>query len=103
MNPLSERLHRLVEDILDFGRMEAAAREYRLQKLDPATLVSMIDALPIGGNTASDLGMKWGVALLDPAMAPVVDSLIADGEADAMLAQHPLPYEDGDVLKVVVL
>jgi signal transduction histidine kinase len=35
----SERLHRLVESILDFRRMEVGAREYRLEGLDAVTLV----------------------------------------------------------------
>jgi signal transduction histidine kinase len=35
----SERLHRLVEGLLDFGRMEAGAREYRFETLDPVALV----------------------------------------------------------------
>jgi signal transduction histidine kinase len=35
----TERLHRLVENLLDFGRMEASAHEYRLEPLDAAALV----------------------------------------------------------------
>ena len=35
----SERLHRLVESLLDFGRMEAGAREYRFELLEPSALV----------------------------------------------------------------
>ncbi len=35
----TERLHRLVENLLDFGRMEASAHEYRLEPLDVAALV----------------------------------------------------------------
>jgi signal transduction histidine kinase len=35
----SERLHRLVESLLDFGRMEAGAREYRFELLAPTALV----------------------------------------------------------------
>jgi len=35
----SERLHRLVESILDFRRMEVGAREYRLEGFNAATLV----------------------------------------------------------------
>ncbi len=35
----SERLHRLVEDLLDFGRMEAGAQEYRLRPLEAGALV----------------------------------------------------------------
>jgi signal transduction histidine kinase len=36
----SERLHRLVEGLLDFGRMEAGACEYRFESVDPAGLVN---------------------------------------------------------------
>ena len=35
----SERLHRLVEGLLDFGRMEAGAREYRFELVDPREIV----------------------------------------------------------------
>ena len=35
----SDRLHRLVESLLDFGRMEAGAREYRFEQVEPAALV----------------------------------------------------------------
>lgn len=38
----TERLHRLVESLLDFGRMEAGAKPYRLQSLDPASLVTRV-------------------------------------------------------------
>lgn len=36
----SERLHKLVEGLLDFGRMEAGALEFRPRPLDAGTLVS---------------------------------------------------------------
>ena len=35
----SERLHRLVENILDFRRMEVGAREYQLEPVDATTLI----------------------------------------------------------------
>jgi signal transduction histidine kinase len=38
----SERLHRLVENLLDFGRMEAGAREYRFEEIDAADLVRRV-------------------------------------------------------------
>ena len=38
----SERLHRLVENLLDFGRMEAGAREYRFETIDPSALVRRV-------------------------------------------------------------
>ena len=40
----SERLHRLVEDLLDFGRMEAGRREYRFEKTDASALARRVVA-----------------------------------------------------------
>ncbi len=40
----TERLHRLVESLLNFGRMEAGAVQYRLEPLDPAVLVEDVVA-----------------------------------------------------------
>jgi signal transduction histidine kinase len=38
----SERLHRLVESILDFRRMEVGAHEYRLERLDTVALIRAV-------------------------------------------------------------
>lgn len=38
----TERLHRLVEGLLDFGRMAAGQREYRLEAIDPVELVESV-------------------------------------------------------------
>ncbi|MEX2111258.1 MAG: ATP-binding protein, partial [Gemmatimonadaceae bacterium] len=37
-----DRLHRLVENLLDFGRMEAGAREFRFEPVDAAALVTEV-------------------------------------------------------------
>ena len=67
------------------------------------TLSASINAMPIGGNTASDLGMKWGVALLDPSARPIVKSLITDKMVAAKLDGHPFDYTHPEALKVLVL
>ncbi len=38
----TERLQRLVESLLEFGRMEAGARQYRFESMDPAALVHRV-------------------------------------------------------------
>jgi len=38
----TRRLSRLVESLLDFGRMEAGARPYRLEPIDAAELVENV-------------------------------------------------------------
>jgi len=40
----SQRLHRLVESLLNFGRMEAGAQQYRFEPVDPAALVTGVVA-----------------------------------------------------------
>ncbi len=74
-------------------------------------LHDQIDNLQTGGWTAVDVGMNWGVALLDPAANPAVVDLVAAGTVNPDFAQRPAPYVDGDpgtllddeTIKVVVL
>jgi signal transduction histidine kinase len=40
----AQRLHRLVEDLLDFGRMEAGKRQYDMRPTEISTLVSQVVA-----------------------------------------------------------
>ncbi|OIQ29833.1 MAG: hypothetical protein BM562_10585 [Alphaproteobacteria bacterium MedPE-SWcel] len=72
---------------------------------DVDTLQDYIDAFEASENTSIDVGMKWGVALLDPSMQPVVSTLTsgADPEIDAQYASRPVNYSDHETLKVIVL
>ncbi|PVA06573.1 TadE/TadG family type IV pilus assembly protein [Thalassorhabdomicrobium marinisediminis] len=63
-----------------------------------------IDALSPYGNTAIDMGVKWGAALLDPSTQPIVTGLIdnpANGIPSAAAGRPQAPADD--VLKVIVL
>ncbi len=55
------------------------------------------------GNTAIDLGMKWGTALLDPSAQSVATALITDGDVDAAVSGRPVAYSDQTTSKVIVL
>ncbi len=78
---------------------------------DETALHNHINSLGTGGWTAIDLGMNWGVGLLDPAAAPAVQGLIASGDVHADFGLRPAPFVDGDqatqlddeTIKVVVL
>ncbi len=50
-------------------------------------------------NTAIHLGMKWGVALLDPAFQPINQEI----GGDAAFQARPAAYSDIDTLKTVIL
>ena len=67
------------------------------------TLKTFIGNLDANGNTSIDVGMKWGVALLDPSLQPVISSLVNDGEISADFADRPTAYTDNETLKVIVL
>ncbi|MFW2543305.1 pilus assembly protein TadG-related protein [Primorskyibacter sp. 2E107] len=69
-----------------------------------ATLLkSQVNALQAGGNTAIDLGVKWGVALLDPAANPAVAAAAADGLVPVEAADRPAAYDDPEAIKFVVV
>ena len=65
-------------------------------------LTSQVSGLSGRERTAIHIGMKWGVALLDPAFRPVVDQLIADKEVDGAFAGRPVDF-GGTSIKTVVL
>jgi len=67
------------------------------------TLTNKINALTAGGDTAIDMGAKWGLALLDPAAQPVVNSLISGNLVSGDLAGRPFSYSDQNTMKVLLL
>lgn len=66
-------------------------------------LKDKIDDLSAGGNTAIDVGMKWGVALVDPAARPAINALEDANLINEYLRDRPADYSDQETLKVVVL
>ncbi|WP_372609640.1 TadE/TadG family type IV pilus assembly protein [Aquicoccus sp.] len=70
--------------------------------MNHGTMEDYIDDLGVNGNTSIDIGVKWGAALLDPSMNPVVNDMIADGDVDPTFTHLPTSYDE-DVLKVLVV
>ncbi|MGX9354621.1 pilus assembly protein TadG-related protein [Roseobacteraceae bacterium S113] len=77
--------------------------EIKVHQTNRNALVSHVDSFYAGGNTAIDLGMKWGVALLDPSAQSTVSAMISDGEIIADAANRPAQYDDGEAMKILVL
>lgn len=73
------------------------------------TINSAINALTPGGDTAIDVGARWGLALLDPAARTALDKLIIKGYASSDLSGRPFDYSNGtqtvsdSAMKVLVL
>lgn len=66
-------------------------------------LHALINSFNPEGTTAIDAGMKWAVALLDPAARPAVNALVESGVVHADFEDRPAPYDDVETLKVIVL
>lgn len=79
-----------------YGRMVVHSSDVEFLKAE-------ITNLGAGGNTAIDLGMKWGAALLSPAVRPVVQQMMADGHIGSAATQRPADFTDTEAMKVIVL
>lgn len=66
-------------------------------------LKNFIDGLSASGATAINIGMKWGVAMLDPSFKPIVESMVASGDIDPEMTAFPGSYDNQDVQKFVIL
>ncbi len=74
-----------------------------IHETDPEIMTDHVDAMQAGGWTSIDVGMKWGVALLDPAMRPVINQLVAADIVPDAAVNRPDDYIGTQTMKVVVL
>ena len=74
-----------------------------LYQNDETALHDFIDALSAGGYTAIDIGMNWGVGILDPSFEPIIGSMVDSGLLVETMRGHPVAYDQAEVLKYVVL
>ncbi|NRB02282.1 MAG: hypothetical protein HRU30_03365 [Rhodobacteraceae bacterium] len=70
---------------------------------DTTALKATINQYRARANTAIHLGMKWGVAMLDPAFRPVNQWLATNGKINNAFSVRPADYDDDDTLKTIVL
>jgi Flp pilus assembly protein TadG len=66
---------------------------------DPVFLKNQVNQYQPRANTAIHLGMKWGVAMLDPAFRPITAEL---NVANAF-SSRPSAYNDIETLKTIIL
>ena len=67
---------------------------------DVTTYISQLTA---HGNTSADTGLRWGVAMLDPAFRSVVGDMVDDLELPQALDGRPFDYDPARFMKVIVL
>lgn len=79
------------------------AREILPLSGNRTALKNYIDNFVASGWTSTDVGIKWGAALLDPSARPVVSNLISLGGVESKFAGRPSSYTEEGVLKVIVV
>ncbi|SEM96654.1 Flp pilus assembly protein TadG [Pseudorhodobacter antarcticus] len=67
------------------------------------TLHNAINALSVGGNTSIDVGVKWGVYLLDNSANGVIRNLVAANRVARTFIDRPLNPATREVIKVLVV
>lgn len=82
--------NRSFEEILPYGHIKT-------------TLKNRINQYRARANTSIHLGMKWGVALLDPDFRQVNVWLANNNKIDSTFRTRPANYRDNDTLKTIVL
>ncbi len=75
----------------------------RLPTRSIPALNGYIDGLVALGGTAINIGMKWGVTMMDPSQRAIFTSLRQDGKIPNEIPDRPLAYGDKNVMKVIVL
>lgn len=70
---------------------------------DIIALKQQIEGFTARGNTSIDIGVKWGAAMLDPSLRPVLANLAAGGTVDPALIGRPYSYDDDDALKFMIV
>jgi hypothetical protein len=66
-------------------------------------LHDFIDTFRGYGATAIDIGMNWGVGILDPSFAPVVTDMVDNNILGEAMRGRPVNYGDNGARKFVVL
>lgn len=78
-------------------------REILAFQKDAQVLKDKIQAFTAEGSTSIDLGVKWGLTLLDDSFQPIIAQMAAAGEVPAEFASRPDNPQSNDTLKVMVL
>ncbi|PJF08850.1 hypothetical protein CUR21_10195 [Pseudorhodobacter sp. MZDSW-24AT] len=66
-------------------------------------LKAHINNLTAIGATSINAGMKWGMALLDPAANSLYTGFVSAGQTPAFFGNRPFAYGDREAMKIIVL
>lgn len=72
-----------------------------LPSKDITYLQNKIEGLTADSMTSINLGMKWGMAMIDPGTRGIFTQLIQSGHIPSVLQDRPFDYTDPESMKVI--
>ena len=70
---------------------------------DPDALKASIANFSGHDGTGTQVGLKWGLGLLDPSSQPFIQTLVNAGTVDPVFENRPVAFDDTGAVKIVVL
>ncbi len=79
------------------------SRKLVVHQNDETALHTYIDSFYANDNTSINIGMKWGLTMLDESFRPIVSKMITAGDVPAVFTGRPANSVGSDTMKVIVL
>lgn len=79
------------------------SQEVVVYSSDPVFLKNRISSFIADGNTSMEIGMKWGVATLDPSFNSILAGYIAKGHVNSEFSDRPFAWNQQDTKKFIVV
>lgn len=85
------------------GRVIAGRQPIMVLETDPDELKDHVNGLVASSRTAIENGVKWGAALLDPALRPAITDMIDDDVLPRIVRDRPNEFDEDETIKVMVV
>lgn len=69
---------------------------------DPVQAQAHINALRARGGTSTDVGMRWGAAMFDNDMAPIISNAISTGMINSAFEGRPYAWNTPNVMRALI-
>ena len=88
----------------ELGRLVARGRQpIMVLETDPEELKDHVNGLVASSRTAIENGVKWGAALLDPALRPAIADMIEGDVLPEIVRDRPNEFDEDETIKVMVV
>lgn len=70
---------------------------------DPTQAQAYVNALQASGGTSVDVGVRWGAAMFDPDMGPIISNAISTGTINPVFQGRPYGWNTPNVMRALIL